>query len=118
MVIIIIFKNRFFLSLTRFLAPDWPIIGDNYVNLSKIITEDQNDWIRSKSENFFKKISDFGGGDGLSNRFFERFHTFPYFLRLDSDRTGQGLQFAPYDSLGVDWGQKLLRNYEKFMTKS
>ena len=39
----------------------------------------------------FEKISDFGGDDGLSNRFFERFPTFPNFWRLDFDRTGQGL---------------------------
>ena len=66
-------------------------MGDNYVKLWKIITGDQNDWFRANSEKIFKKISDFGGGDGLSNRFFERFHTFPYFLRLDSDITGHGL---------------------------
>ena len=52
-------------------------------------------------KNFPKKKSNFGGGVGLSNRFFERFHTFPHFLRLDSDRTGHGLQFAPYESLKV-----------------
>ena len=58
------------------------------------------------------------GGDGFSNRFFARFHTFPHFWRPDADRTGQGLQFAPYhDNRGV-MSQKLLRNYEKFMTKS
>ena len=38
-----------------------------------------------------EKISDFGGGDGLSNRIFERFPIFPNFWRLDFDRTGQGL---------------------------
>ena len=55
-----------------------------------------NNWgpkrmIPSEFRKIFQKISDFGDGDGLSNRFFERFHTFPHFWRLDSDRTGQGL---------------------------
>ena len=81
------------------MAPYWPKFGDNYVKLSEIITEIQNDWFRANSEKIFKKISDFGGDDGLSNRFFERFHTFPHFFRLNSDGTGQGLQFAPYESL-------------------
>ena len=100
------------------MAPDRPKFGDNCVKWSKLIPEDQNDWFWWNSEKFSKKTSDFGGGDGTLNRFFERASTFINFLRLDSDRAGQGLQFAPYDSLGVDWGQKLLRNYEKFMTKS
>ena len=43
--------------------------------------------LKKKSENF----SDFRGGDGPSNRFFERAPTFTNFLRLDPDRTGQGL---------------------------
>ena len=38
-----------------------------------------------------KNLSDFGGGDGPSNRFFERASTFSNFLRFDSDRTSQGL---------------------------
>ena len=38
-----------------------------------------------------KNFSDFGVGDGPSNRFFERCPTFPNFWRLASDRTDQGL---------------------------
>ena len=42
-------------------------------------------------EKISKNFSDFGGGDGPSNRFFERASTLSNFLRLDSDRTNQGL---------------------------
>ena len=38
-----------------------------------------------------KNFSDFEGGDGPSNRFFEKASTLSNFLRLDSDRTNQGL---------------------------
>ena len=69
--------------------------------------------IKKKSEFF----SDFRGGDGPSSRFFERAPTFTNFLRLDSDRTSQGLQFSPYDAHSVVLAQKLLRNYEKITTK-
>ena len=44
---------------------------------------------------------DFGGGDRPSSRLFKRAPTFTNFLQLDSDRTGQGLQFALYDDLEV-----------------
>ena len=47
--------------------------------------------ILSKLKKNSKKKSDFGGGNGPSNRFFERFPAFPNFLRLDPDRTDQGL---------------------------
>ena len=69
-------------------------------------------------EKFSKNLSDFWGGDGLSNRFFERFPTFPNFFRVKSDRLSFALQFKPYDDLTVDYAQKLLRNYEKITTKS
>ena len=76
-------------------------------------------------EKFSKNLSDFWGGDGLSNRFFERLPTFPNFLRLASDRTGFALQFTPYDDLGIDWYNKkiteLRKNYDEivnFVTKN
>ena len=100
------------------MAPDRPKLGDNCVKWSKLIPEDQNDWFWENSEKFSKKTSDFGGGDGTSNRFFERASTFINFWWLDPDRTGQGLQFALYGDLEVAWAQKILRNYEKFITKS
>ena len=53
--------------------------------------KDHNGWFWENPEKSLKKISDFWGGDGPSNRFFEGFQTFPNFLRLDPDRTGQGL---------------------------
>ena len=93
-------------------------MGDNYIKWSKLIPEDQNDWFWENSEKFSKKTSDFGGGDGTSNRFFERASTFINFWWLDPDRTAQGLQFALYGDLEVAWAQKILRNYEKFITKS
>ena len=75
-------------------------------------------WILRKLRKNFQKFFGFLGGDGLSNRFFERCTTLHNFWRLDSDRISWGLQFEPFDELAVDCGQKLLRNYENFMTKS
>ena len=52
------------------------------------LTSDLNAFnLKKKSENFV----DFRGGDGPSNRFFERAPTFTNFLRRDSDRTSQEL---------------------------
>ena len=69
-------------------------------------------------EKFCKNFSDFWGGDGLSNRFFERLPTFPNFLRLDSDRPSLVDQFELSHGHSVELAQKLLRNYEKITTKS
>ena len=69
-------------------------------------------------EKFSKKKSDFGGGDGHSYRIFEFCSTLRNFLRLESDRPSQNLPFEPYGDLWVALGQKILRNYEKVMTKS
>ena len=84
---------------------------ENYMKWSKITPNDNNLWfwenLRKNSENF----SDFRGGDGPSSLFFERASTLSNFLRLDSDRTNQGLLFAPYDGHSVALAQKLLRNY-------
>ena len=74
--------------------------------------------ILRKFRKIFQKNFGFWGCDGTSNLFVERFHTFPNVLLLDSDRTSQALQFLPDDGLAVAWCQKLLRNYEKFITKS
>ena len=63
--------------------------------------------ILRKFEKKSKNFSDFRGGDAPSSRFFERASTFSNFLRLDSDRTSQGLQFALYDGLKVAKAQKL-----------
>ena len=57
--------------------------------------------ILRKFRKIFEKKNDFWGGDGPSNRFFERSPTLPNFWRLDPDRTGQGLQFAPSGVLRV-----------------
>ena len=89
-----------------------------YIKWLKLAFAHNNYWFWENWEKIFKKISDFGGGDGPSNRFFERFQTFPSFLRIASDRPSLGLQFAPYEGLGVAWAQKILRNYEKITTKS
>ena len=90
----------------------------NYVKRLKMTPMDQNEWFWENSEKNLKKNPDFWGGDGPSNRFFERFQTFPNFLRNASDRPSLGLQFAPYEGLGVAWAQKILRNYEKNTTKT
>ena len=70
---------------------------------------------------FFSKKKFFGRSffryDLTLGRDSERFPTFPNFFRLDPDRAGQSLQFAIYGALEVDWGKKILRNYEKNMTK-
>ena len=79
---------------------------------------DNNEWFWENSEKFLKKKSDFWGGDGPSNRFFENAPTFTNFWRLDPDRPNQDLQFEPYGDLWVALGQKILRNYEKVMIKS
>ena len=90
----------------------------NVVKWSKMTPEDHEYGFWGNWEKIFKNFSVFGGGDGPSNRFFERAPTFTNFLRLDSDRISRGLQFALYDGLKVAKAQKLLRNYEIFMVKS
>ena len=62
-----------------------------------------NYWFLEIWEKIFKKSSDFGGGDGPSNRFFERAPTFTNFLRLAFDRPSQDLQFEPYDDVDSAW---------------
>ena len=79
---------------------------------------DHNYWFWENWEKFFKNFLDFGGGDGPSNRFFERASTFSNFLRLVSDRPSPDLQFEPYYGHSVALAQKLSPNYEIFMTKS
>ena len=79
---------------------------------------DNNEWFWENSEKILKKNSDFWGGDGPSNRFFENAPTFTNFWRLDPDRPNQDLQFEPYDGHSVALAQTLLRYYEIFMTKS
>ena len=63
-------------------------------------------------------MSDFGGDDGPSNRFFERASTFNNFLRLGADRPNRVLQFDLHDGHSVALAQTLSRYYEIFMTKS
>ena len=91
---------------------------ENHIKWPKTTSMDPNQWLwenwKKNSENF----PDFGGDDGHSRRFFERASTFLNFLRLDYDRLSLGLQFEPYGDLTVAYARKLLRNYEKFMTKS
>ena len=91
---------------------------ENHIKWTKTTFKDHNYWLWENWKKFSEKFSDFGGDDGPSSRFFERAPTFPNFLRPDSDRPSFVLQFEPYDDLGVAWGKKLLRNYEKFMAKS
>ena len=74
--------------------------------------------ILRKLRKIFQNFFDFGGDDRPSSRFFERASTLSNFLRLASDRLSQDLQFEPYGELWVALGQKILRNYEKVMTKS
>ena len=89
-----------------------------HIKWPEMTSTHHNHWFWENWEKFSKKFSDFGGGDVLSNRFFERAPTFTNFLRLAFDRPSWDLQFEPYDDLTVAYAQKILRNYEIFMTKS
>ena len=80
---------------------------------------DRNYWFGEICEKKnFKKFSDLGVVTDFQIENFHGSGTWRHFLWHDSDGPSQDLQFEPYDDLWVALGKKLLRNYEKFMTKS
>ena len=81
-------QKRFFWFLVVHWAPNWSKLAAKW---SKMTLTYHNYWFCENWEKFFKKISDFGGDDRPSNRFFEFCSTLRNFLWLDSDRTSQGL---------------------------
>ena len=96
-------QNRFF------------IISLNYQKCSFwAVTIDLEKFVKKK----FKNFSDFGVVTDFQIENFHGSGTWRHFLWHDSDGPSQDLQFEPYDDLWVALGKKLLRNYEKFMTKS
>ena len=111
-------QNRFFEFSGIFKAAEWSELADNFEKLSKMFLLGRNYWFGEICEKKFKNFSDFGVVTDFQIENFHGSGTWRHFLWHDSDGPSQDLQFEPYDDFWVALGKKLLRNYEKFMTKS